>query len=163
MLGRVLIIEDEVVLAKWLARLLGKSFEVVLAHSGQDGIDTWIEQGPFDVVLCDLMLPVVTGMQIHKKLHSLSPGSEHRIVFMTGGAFTAAIEHFLENITNPRLEKPFDVPTLLATVERVAQSSPRVTTLAVRSRVVLAWGGRHDEEELLLPLMALQSTHTLCT
>jgi DNA-binding response OmpR family regulator len=123
-LGRVLIIEDEVVLAKWLARLLGKSFDVLTVFSGQDGLDAWVEKGPFDVVLCDLMLPVVSGMQVHRKLQSLAPGSEDRIVFMTGGAFTHATESFLENITNPRLEKPFDVPTLLATVERVARNNP---------------------------------------
>jgi DNA-binding response OmpR family regulator len=120
-LGRVLIIEDEVVLAKWLARLLGKSFEAIIVFSGQDGLDAWIEKGPFDVVLCDLMLPVVSGMQIYRKVQALSPGCEERIVFMTGGAFTHATESFLESITNPRLEKPFDVPTLLATVERVAK------------------------------------------
>jgi CheY-like chemotaxis protein len=63
---------------------------------------------PFDAVLCDLMMPGMSGIELFRALASRSPGLEERLVFMTGGAFTAEAEAFLEEVSNARVEKPFD-------------------------------------------------------
>lgn len=43
----------------------------------------------FDVILCDLMMPDTTGMDLHHELVRIAPDQVDRMVFMTGGAFTA--------------------------------------------------------------------------
>ncbi|HMI93714.1 MAG TPA: response regulator, partial [Polyangiales bacterium] len=75
----------------------------------------------FDVILCDLMMPHMTGMELHAKLLRSHPEQAKRMVFMTAGAFTPRARAFLESVPNPRLEKPFDPQSLRALIERLAQ------------------------------------------
>ncbi|NOU31896.1 MAG: response regulator, partial [Polyangiaceae bacterium] len=70
----------------------------------------------FDVVLCDLMMPQVTGMDLHAALMQLDAAQASRVVFMTGGAFTPSARAFLDAVPNPRVEKPFDVQGLRAMI-----------------------------------------------
>ncbi|MBI5478717.1 MAG: response regulator [Deltaproteobacteria bacterium] len=70
----------------------------------------------FDVILCDLMMPVMTGMELYDELGRVAPEQRERVVFLTGGAFTPTARSFLSQVPNPRLEKPFDVDELLAVV-----------------------------------------------
>jgi hypothetical protein len=53
-------------------------------------------------------------MDLHDELHRRSPGLAERIVFMTGGTFTARAREFLARAHNPVLDKPFDLLTLSA-------------------------------------------------
>jgi DNA-binding NtrC family response regulator len=53
-------------------------------------------------------MPGMSGIQLFEALKSKAPGLEQRLVFMTGGAFTPEAEAFLDEITNARVEKPFD-------------------------------------------------------
>ena len=70
----------------------------------------------FDLILCDLMMPKMSGMEFHARLCEQAADQAEKMVFLTGGAFTPAARVFLENVPNERLEKPFDVDTLLALV-----------------------------------------------
>jgi CheY-like chemotaxis protein len=66
----------------------------------------------FDVVLCDLMMPEMSGMDLHSKLVDVAPAIAERMIFLTGGAFSSRAAQFLDRVSNTRLDKPFD-PTLL--------------------------------------------------
>src|SRR5207247_1049724 len=66
----------------------------------------------FDLILCDLMMPGMTGMDLHEGLSMVSPANAAKMVFLTGGAFTARAQAFLSEVSNARLDKPFD-PTSL--------------------------------------------------
>ena len=78
-----------------------------------------IQQGQrFDVILCDLMMPDLSGMDLHAELLELAPEQAEKIIFMTGGAFTGPAADFLATVPNPRIEKPFDVLTVRSAVER---------------------------------------------
>lgn len=76
------------------------------------------EGARFDVILCDLMMPVMTGMELHAELHRLDPLQARRMVFLTEGAFTMDAQSFLAQVENERLEKPFSLKTLAQLVER---------------------------------------------
>jgi len=65
-----------------------------------------------DVVLCDLMMPDLTGMELHADLVTSAPAVASRMVFVTGGAFTPAARTFMDTVKNARVDKPFD-PQLL--------------------------------------------------
>lgn len=53
------------------------------------------------------MMPEVTGMDLHAELLRLAPEQAEKVVFMTGGAFTSRAREFLDQVRNPRIEKPF--------------------------------------------------------
>jgi CheY-like chemotaxis protein len=112
---RVLVVEDEEAVAEGLRLLLEQEYHVDLASSGRRALDMLSSGAPFDAVLCDLMMPGMSGIELFDALKVTSPGTEERLVFMTGGAFTPEAEAFLDEISNARVEKPFD----FASVDRL--------------------------------------------
>lgn len=108
-LHRILVVEDEEAVAEGLRLLLEQEYAVDVASSGHRALELLLgNAASFDAVLCDLMMPGMSGIELFRALASRSPGLEERLVFMTGGAFTAEAEAFLEEVSNPRVEKPFD-------------------------------------------------------
>jgi signal transduction histidine kinase len=114
--GRVLVVDDEPMIVASLRRTLSHEHEVAVASGGRQAWDMLVNGERFDVVLCDLMMPEMTGMDLYEHVGELDPCQRDRMLFLTGGAFTPRAQSFLESIPNPRIEKPFDGPTLCALV-----------------------------------------------
>ncbi len=110
---RVLIVDDEPLIGTTLKVLLGDEHEVEFVSSGRAARDLLEEDGGFDVIICDLMMPGVSGMALHAWLEANLPALAPRVVFMTGGVFTDEARDFLDGVENPRVEKPFDHDVLL--------------------------------------------------
>ncbi len=104
----MLIVDDEVVFAKALARALAPEHDIELTTSAGEALERLRDGERFDVIICDLMMPQMTGMELHAELVRLAPEQAARIVFVTGGAFTAGARAFLDAVPNQRIEKPFD-------------------------------------------------------
>jgi CheY-like chemotaxis protein len=66
----------------------------------------------YDVILCDLMMPELTGIDLHAELGRTAPELQARMIFVTGGAFTPEAQRFLETTVQPWIAKPFDAATL---------------------------------------------------
>ncbi len=107
--GRVLVIDDEEAVRAAVARMLRREHEVVTAASGEEGKEILAKDRNFDLVLCDLMMPQVTGMELHAWLSEADPVLAHQVVFVTGGAFTPGASDYLAKVGNMRIEKPFDI------------------------------------------------------
>ena len=58
------------------------------------------------------MMPIMSGMDLYDELCRLAPEQARRVVFLTGGAFTPRGQAFLDQVPNPRLDKPFDNQSL---------------------------------------------------
>lgn len=101
----VLVIEDQEPIALAIKLMLGEH-EVTLATRGDQALRLLMERN-FDVVLCDVMMPGMSGPELYRQLAAARPGYERRFVFMTGGAFTDAMQRFLATTVQPCLEKPF--------------------------------------------------------
>lgn len=114
--ARILIIDDEPEVARAMGRAL-RDHAVTLVHDGAAGLDQMRSQR-FDLVICDLMMPQMTGMEVFQRVSSDIPSQLSRLVFMTGGAFSDAGHMFLTELTNEYLEKPFDQARLRSFVER---------------------------------------------
>jgi PAS domain S-box-containing protein len=116
---RILIVDDEPSLADLIQRLLQERCHPEVAPSGRRALQIVAERGAqfFDVILCDLMMPGMTGMDLYAAVARQWPGLERRFIFMTGGAFTATAADFLSLARVPCIDKPFDVATLRAAVE----------------------------------------------
>jgi len=118
--GRVLVIDDDPKVGIALKRTLSRDHDVVLAVSGDEALRIVREGATFDVVLCDVMMPVMNGMDVYAAFEAMAPALADAIVFMTGGAFSQAAREFLASVRNTKVEKPFDVPAIRALVkERV--------------------------------------------
>ena len=113
--GRIAVIDDDADVALMVARLLGARHDVVSFVSAREALGK-LPEGGFDVILCDLMMPDLTGMDLRAELARTAPELLDRMVFMTAGAFTPRAREFLEQSTSPRVEKPFDRKELLALV-----------------------------------------------
>ena len=120
--GEILIVEDQVVVANALLRLLSAEHQVTCVRSSREAL-LEIESGrSFGVVLCDLMMPDMTGMDLFADLSRSAPQLAERVVFMTGGVFTPRAREFLDRVPNPRIEKPFDWDQLRAIVRKLLDS-----------------------------------------
>jgi CheY-like chemotaxis protein len=122
--ARILIVDDDPGIGEIVRETLGRDHDVIATTSGGDALDLLDAAGPFDVILCDLMMPEMTGMQLHGEVTRRAPGQAARIVFMTGGAFTPRAQAFLTGAANSRLDKPFTPSELRAIVAQVAATPP---------------------------------------
>ncbi len=115
--ARLLLVDDEPHLLRALRRLLARTgYEVVATTSGLEA-QRLIEQGEaFDVMLCDLMMPDILGMDLHAWLVEHHPRLAQRVVFLTGGTFTPRAQDYLASVDNTVLPKPVSIETLLAAV-----------------------------------------------
>jgi CheY-like chemotaxis protein len=120
----VLVIDDEPAVGTSIARVLG-DHDVTPIVSARAALALLEGGTSFDVVLSDVMMPEMSGMELHAALARTRPDVAARMVFMTGGAFTATARAFLERIPNERIEKPFGAAALRELVERVATGRSR--------------------------------------
>jgi len=120
---RVLVVDDEPLVLKALTRQL-REYDVTPCNSGTKALEL-LRQQSYDIVLCDLMMPDLTGMDLFEEVEQFDAGLAGRIVFMTGGAFTDRATEFLASVENPRIEKPVHGKRLseLAEAARSARSN----------------------------------------
>ncbi len=115
---RLLVVDDEAQLGEMIMRMLEDSCDVDVVTDARHALDKiGASDDAYDVILCDLMMPGMTGMDLHAAVLAQHPGVARRFVFMTGGAFTPRASEFLAQITNRRIEKPFDLGALRALVD----------------------------------------------
>jgi len=110
--ARVLVIDDEPSIRGALSRLLRGAHDVVAVGSGAEAKALITADPAFDVILCDVMMPGMTGMEFHAWLVGRDSALAARVVFVTGGAFTPKAADYLERVAAPRLDKPFDSATV---------------------------------------------------
>lgn len=120
MIREILVVDDDPVVTRMLCRVLS-SYAVAVAHSGEDAIQR-LSEHRFDLILCDLTMPGMTGMEFYDTVRGISSELAERVVFMTGGAFTAESHEFLSRLPNSWLEKPFDIGELRELVRSRAQA-----------------------------------------
>jgi len=118
-----LIIDDEPAILEVLAQFLA-DFEVCCVRGGEEALEQCRSQR-FDVVLCDLMMPGITGMDLHHVLSATQPRIAERMVFITGGAHNRGVRDFLKRVANPRLGKPFTRAAVLDEVAAVLERHTR--------------------------------------
>jgi len=125
--GRILVIDDDPHIGEAVRESLAREHHVVAVTSGPAALRLLELGEQFDLILCDLMMPSMTGMELHDELARREPALAARMSFLTGGAFTPRARAFLAEVPNPRLEKPFD-PQGLRSFVRALVGAPPTTT-----------------------------------
>jgi nitrogen-specific signal transduction histidine kinase/CheY-like chemotaxis protein len=107
--ARILIIDDEPLLGQTLRFAFQEKHDVEVVASGREALERLTRDTNFDLVLCDLMMPDVSGEHVYRAVSE----------FMTGGAFTERAQDFLAHFAGRQLEKPFnidEIETLLSEI-----------------------------------------------
>jgi CheY-like chemotaxis protein len=105
--GHVLAIDDDPRVGKVLARMLTQEHEALVLTSAQEALDHLTLGERFDLILCDIVMPQMTGMDFYNRIGSIAPELAERVVFITGGGHMPCIEAFLSQPTIRWMDKPF--------------------------------------------------------
>jgi len=108
---RILVIDDEPYILASIRRAL-RHYDVTLTEGGQRAIDALQADNAYDLVLCDLVMAHVNGIDVYRWIQRHRPQMLDRLIFMTAGAFTVEVRDFLAHVSNPVMHKPFDTKTL---------------------------------------------------
>jgi CheY-like chemotaxis protein len=111
-------VDDEPVVGSVLRRIFGTSHEVTVALHGREALSILDGGADFDVVLCDVVMPDLSGPQLYEAVRQRHPSLVERFVFLTGGALHEKSCAFLSSIRNPVVYKPFDLGALRDLVRR---------------------------------------------
>lgn len=123
---RILLAEDEVALAKAVAKIFEKSnYSIDVVHDGQDALD-YLEAGNYDAAVLDIMMPKVDGITVLKKLRE--SGSDIPVCMLTAKSEIDDKVLGLDSGANYYLTKPFDAKELLAAVRAITRSGHEVDT-----------------------------------
>ncbi len=103
----VLVIDDEPMMCELLRNMLQDDYDVTTFSSSVAALDHVLSGASLEVVLCDLMMPELTGMDLYAEVLRKKPDQAARFIFMTGGTFTERASEFLDGIGAAPLMKPF--------------------------------------------------------
>ena len=104
---RVLVIDDEPEIRRGLKRILRERHEVFLCGNGAEALERLAAGERYDVILCDLLMPEMTGIELYQELERRFREQAARVVFMTGGATSETARVFVEQQQARVVSKPF--------------------------------------------------------
>jgi CheY-like chemotaxis protein len=120
--ARALVVDDEAFLLECLVDALGAwGLEVASSTRGDEAIQN-LESGTFDLIVSDIRMPGLSGMDLFEWLKVHRPAMTRRILYTTGDAFDAKTREFLESSQVPYLGKPFDLKQLKQSLERLLET-----------------------------------------
>ena len=123
-MARILVVDDERLLGESIRRGLSNEFEVRTTTDAGEALG-WLTSGDwYDVILCDVMMPTMTGVELRHRVHAVRPDLAARIVFMTGGILWAHVRELLDAVPNTVIAKPFDLGALRELIHRRTASEP---------------------------------------
>ena len=103
----VLFVDDEPMLLSAFARAFEGKHDILIAESGERALAILRERcGQVDAIVCDLLMPQMSGMDLYDAIGEQFPDVRPRMAFMSGGAFTARARAFVERVPNPKIAKP---------------------------------------------------------
>lgn len=114
---RVLAIDDEALLLKAFQRMLVSHHDIETKLGAREALRRFSEDRDFDVVLCDLQMPDMSGVELYQAVKQQWPDLAERFIFITGGAFSPEARRFLEEADIACINKPFQLRELLELIE----------------------------------------------
>ncbi len=116
--GRVLVVDDEPLVAKRVARALARH-DVTVVHGARDALALLAAGRAFDVIVCDLVMPEITGMDLYAIIAETSPSQAAKMIFVSGGPdpHQPRLCAFYDAPPTLLIKKPFDTAALRAAVD----------------------------------------------
>jgi signal transduction histidine kinase len=111
---RVLVVDDDRGVCEALHSALSSEHEVVAVQSSREAMQLVDDGQRFDLILCDVHMPEVSGIGLYQQIQAATPDLASRVIFMTAGTFTQRGRDFLAAADRPLLEKPLDLSAVRA-------------------------------------------------
>src|SRR3989442_14762407 len=107
---RILVVDDEADIVNLLVEILTREgHQADTAPNGAAAL-TLVEGREYDLILCDLRMPVLDGPGFYRELQQRRPELVRRLVFITGDSLSASMAPFLPEAAPPPFPKPLSVP-----------------------------------------------------
>jgi len=119
----VLIVDDDAVITRALRRLLASDHDVTIANHPAEALALVRAGQWFDAILCDVVMPAMSGVQLHRELAALSPAQAAATILMTGGSIPRDAAELLASGI-PALPKPFDLDQLHGALAQLRSGVP---------------------------------------
>jgi CheY-like chemotaxis protein len=130
---RVMVVDDEPLVAEMLSRTLRRDHEITVESSGRDALRRIHDGARFDAIVSDVMMPNMTGIELLEELRRVAPDQARRLIFLSGGVFSAQTRVRLDELGAPQLAKPVNTGELRSWVARVAAGEPAPSPATRRS------------------------------
>ena len=118
--AHILLVDDDPLVQNSIRRTLERHHDVVVVGSGARALEILATE-KFDIVLCDLIMPAMTGMQLFEFIRQRDPAQASRFVFLTGGTSSPEARTFLLGVDNPRAYKPLGADEIVRLIARCMQ------------------------------------------
>lgn len=119
-----MVVDDEFLVGRSLARAL-RDHDVMVAHDGEEALRVIEAERPFDIILCDLMMPGMTGLELHRRLGECHPEAADKVVFMSGGALTDQTRQAANILPDRIVSKPVALERLRALVAHAVNANEK--------------------------------------
>jgi CheY-like chemotaxis protein len=117
--ARVLVVDDEPLVADAIRLVLSDEFDVTSTTDPADALARLTSDDSYDVILCDVMMPAMNGVELRNRVHAANPELASRFVLMTGGILLSNLRQMLESVPNLVFTKPFDFAGLRDLIRRL--------------------------------------------
>jgi CheY-like chemotaxis protein/two-component sensor histidine kinase len=117
----VLVVDDDVLVGEALAHALEAEADVEVMTNGSDVLARIAAGKRWDVIVCDLMMPGVSGMDVYAEALRSAPDVAGRMVFMTAGTFTPRARAFVQSVGDRCFDKPVNAERLREIVRGVVR------------------------------------------
>ncbi len=118
---RILIVDDEDILARLMQALLEHlGYTVDRATDGEKALQMGTQRN-YSAVICDLLMPILNGMELFRIWQHESPELAERVIFVTGDNLGTRTNRFVELSGQPCLYKPFDIQELTTVLDDVTR------------------------------------------
>jgi DNA-binding response OmpR family regulator len=119
MKANILLIDDEPIIMDFVSDILSEDgHNIDTASNGRDGLKMACEK-EYDLIICDIDLPKMNGVELCRKLLEEKPHIKQSIIFITGKASAETGIFMKENGIKHLLRKPFSIHELLGTVRKM--------------------------------------------
>ncbi len=122
---RVLVVDDEIAVGRTLSLVLEPDYEVTVAESAEEALAAIRRaeaRGGFDAVICDLLMPGMTGIELFEITSREFPELSPRFIFMSGGLSLSEPRNFSSRVSNRIIEKPFDLSQIRTALRELVTS-----------------------------------------
>jgi CheY-like chemotaxis protein len=112
------VVDDDALVAESIRLVLSTECSVDVVLDPLSALDRIRAGDTFDVILCDVMMPRMNGIELRDRIEEIGADQAARIVFVTGGILHPEVRSLLERVPNVWIEKPIDIDGLRALVRR---------------------------------------------
>ncbi len=125
----IVVIDNEITLSTAINQSLKSLYQVKVFNNCKEALEYVLskEAGTIDLILCDLMMPSFTGIDLYRSLEKSKSEILNKIIFMSGGALTEEMQTFMDQMKNRTLIKPFTIEELRGAVGRTIEQTAEIS------------------------------------